>query len=279
MSASDNALEIKHRDGEFQLSGNIEKFPLVGVIQFINIAEKTGELRITHSRSGNRCSLFFLDGRLVHAQFNEMDGANAFEVILNWNEGEFQFISANQAPLHSIDKPLPMLLEAHKRLRKLRSESTHLPEDNTNLFIVSVLDNVPSINSQEWQVLSLVNGRRTIRQICDKTGDEEKTKKLLRSLISKGLISTTATVLKWQTLVPMRQSDGEAGSERPYPPLLRTNLLLNAIDGQMNLEQLNRKLNVPENDLLEDIHLLIETKWVRFSPEDSKVFNELRKDL
>ncbi|MBN2432905.1 MAG: DUF4388 domain-containing protein [Acidobacteria bacterium] len=279
MSTTDNALEIKHHNGEFQLSGHIDRFPLVGVIQFINIAEKTGELRITHTRSDNRCSLFFLEGRLVHAQVNEMDGANAFEVILDWGEGEFRFISAVEAPRHSIDKPLPMLLESHKRLRKLRRESTHLPEDNTNLFIVSVVENVPPISSPEWQILSLVNGRRTIGQICQKTGDEDQTKTLLRSLFSKGLISTTATVLKWQTLIPVRQSDREAGSERPYPPLLRTNLVLNAIDGLMNLEQLNRKLNIPENDLLEDIRLLVETKWIRFSSQDTKVFEDLRKDL
>jgi hypothetical protein len=91
-------------------------------------------------------------------------------------------------------------------------------------------------------------------------------KKNLVELFKKNVISTTSGEASWKELVPVLVSSRELTTDRPYQPLLRTNLLLKAIDGKTPLKDLITKLNMKENDLVEDIKQLFDTYWIKFSP-------------
>ena len=71
----------------------------------------------------------------------------------------------------------------------------------------------------------------------------------------------------------------ERGADRPYPPLLRTNLLLKAINGKTTLRDLMAQLNIKENEMVEDIKLLFDTQWIKFTPSQETIFKRLKNEL
>jgi hypothetical protein len=258
---------------EFQLKGKLADFDLTEVIQFLNLNRKSGELAIHNSGHDLLGSLFMLDGELVHACFNGSHGLTAFDRILHLAEGYFIFLADKQAPARSIEMPIQILLmEAHVRQDELRHLLNELPIPETFLTLVSDIASVPPLNTSEWKVLSLVNGRRTISRISQKSGDELGALRALHALIAKGLVAPMATESPLFPLIPSFQSSSAISAERPYPPRLRTNLLLKAIDGRRSLKQLADCLKVEFPELIEDIRLLLELKWISFNAEDEHVW-------
>jgi len=264
----------------FELSGFLEQFPLVDVVQLIGMSQKTGELRLASREADIQASLFFRDGQLLHATYNDEGGTEAAEKILSLEEGFFKFVTHQLPAQISINKPVHfVLLESQRRSDELKNLSEKLPPDDTVLFICPDLDHIPALNTREWKVISLINGRRTIRRICHRLGDELGTKQILHYLIQNRLVTSDSDQNEWEKIVPRPRSYEPIHTERPYPPLLRTNLLLKAIDGTTDLGQLKKTLRLSDTDLIEDLKLLFDTRWITFNPEDAKIFERIRHEL
>lgn len=265
---------------ESKLAGNLSTFPLTDIIQLFIISQKIGELRLLNEGSREGASLYFSEGTLVHATCNEMEGKRAFEAILKWKTGSFTFIP-DEIPLKkTINQAVHVtLLDSLTRLENIEKMRQELPPDDINLFIVVDLDAIPPISTEIWKVLALVNGRRTIARICQKYGDELDAKRLLLLLLKKGLVSAEPPGSDWRRLIPYKVPTSEVQGDRPVPPRLRSNLLLRSVDGETHLEDIRRKINVNENDLMEDVKLLYELHWIRFSTVDEKVLKSLLTDL
>lgn len=172
-----------------------------------------------------------------------------------------------------------MLLKTFARLDEIREIQQKLPLDDINLFIVANIKKVPDITTEQWKILALVNGRRTISRICQKFGDELKVKTVLLELLGAGLVSTDPPEADWRRLVPILRSSAEEKGERSLPPRIRTNLLIKAIDGKSHFEDIRRKMDISENDLLEDIKLLYEFRWIKFNETDHEKFKNLLPDI
>jgi len=267
-------------EATLKLSGYVSEFPLVEVIQFLGNMKKNGSLRIFKGEKKEEgISLYFQDGNLIHAVFNEVKGIGAFYMALDSETGYFKFITGDKAPEISINHPIPfLLLESQRRADELRYIQRFLPPDESVLFIVSDIEEVPSLNTYEWRILSMVNGRRSLKRICEKIGDELEVKKIMVKLFMKNVVSTHSGEAYWKELVPVLIPSGELSVDRPYPPLLRTNLLLKAIDGKLTLQDLIIKLNMKENDLIEDIKLLFDTHWIKFPATQASLFNRMRNE-
>jgi hypothetical protein len=134
------------------------------------------------------------------------------------------------------------------------------------------------LNPGDWKILSMVNGRRTIKRICQKIGDELVACSVLWDLLCRGLITKVHPDSDWNHLIPLRISPDEVKSERPFPHFLRTNLLLKTIDGHTSLKELGKKLNIEENDIIEDIKYLYDTHWIKFSAVQENVFAKLKNE-
>ncbi len=267
-------------DASLQLSGNVTQFPLPEVVQFLGNMKKNGTLHISRNGEEDGISLYFQDGNLVHAASRDSAGIGIFYAVLKSETGYFKFSAGESAPDTTIDQPIAfLLLESQRRADELRYLQSQLPPEDTVLFIVSHLEEVPRLNTFEWRIISMVNGRRTLKRICEKAGDELEVKKNLVELLKKNVISTTSGEASWKELVPVLVSSRELTIDRPYPPLLRTNLILKAIDGKTPLKDLIITLNMKENDLVEDIKLLYDTHWIKFSPGQTNLFTRLKHEL
>jgi hypothetical protein len=264
----------------FKLSGFLSEFPIVEVIQFLGMTRKKGRLRIALEEEDKDLRLYFKDGELVHAETDDIKGFQAFYLISKLETGYFNFQPDEEAPVQTIDCPLSvLLLNSQKRLDELHHLQSQLPNEDAVLFIVKDVHKVPPLNTLEWQIISMINGRRTIARVCEKAGDELDAKNTILNLLSKGLISTFSEDTVWKTLVPSLKPSEELKTDRPYPPLLRTNLLLKSIDGKLSLTDLMSSLNMKENELLEDIRLLYDTQWITFPYRQEKVFARLKNEL
>lgn len=262
-----------------ELSGLLSRFPLAEVMQFLGMSEKSGELRITEKDGSSIFKLFFQNGQLVHAEGHDLEGMAAFEIALLLQQGSFLFHAGLTPRKCTLDKPVHfLLLESQRRVDELREINNRIPPGDNVLFIVGSQDSIPGLSTLEWQVLSMINGRRTLSRICQKMGDELTAKKGIQSLMAKGLITARSDREEWHAMVPKPVSVSRVREERPYPPLLRTNLLLKAIDGKSNLLELQNKLRCREGELLEDVKVLHETRWIEFTVEDEKVFQRMRQD-
>jgi hypothetical protein len=267
-------------EDSLKLSGYVSEFPLIEVIQFLGMTEKSGTLRIYMEKNEETVSLYFKEGKLLHAVSNESEGIGTFYSVLALEKGYFKFISGEQLSAVTINKPINFLImESQRRKDELNRLHTVLPPDESVLFIVPELKEVPRLNTFEWKIISMINGRRPIKRISEKIGDELEVKKTILQLLGKGVISTKSEEADWKGLIPILIPSRDLTSDRPYPPLLRTNLLLKAIDAKITLGELMTKLNSKENDLVEDIKLLYDTQWIKFISSQEKIFKRLKNEL
>jgi hypothetical protein len=250
---------------EFQLKGKLADFRLPEIVQLLHLGRKSGELALFADDHAPAGSIFLIQGELVHAVLGESRGVAAFSRIMMLDRGYFTFLADRISRELTIERPIEaLLMEAHARHDELVRFRAELPPPDTVLSIAGGVADVPRLSGDEWQVLSLVNGRRTIGRIVDKTGDELAALSALHSLLAKGLLRWGNASSPLEGLVPLPLPAAQTSRERPYPPRLRTNLLLKAINGHTTLGCLARDLRMDMTELVEDIQLLLELKWVSF---------------
>lgn len=258
------------------LYGSLKDFPLTDIIQLFEISDKVGELRVVDETTNATASLFFDKGILVHVTCINEVGEGALGKVIRWKHGTFSFLSGSISKEISINRPVQaVLLDALTRIDNLTQVESQLPVGEVRLTLFPELEEMPEITLPEWRVLALVNGRRTINQICRKQEDELMTKQIIFNLMQKGLITRQTEESSWRQIFPQTVPASDVTINRPIPPRLRTNLLLKKIDGTMNLLELRLALNLSEEDLLEDINLLVETQWVRFDGKANQLFKEV----
>jgi predicted regulator of Ras-like GTPase activity (Roadblock/LC7/MglB family) len=97
------------------IQGNLRDMALADLIQHTCQDRKTAELSI--QRAGNKASLFFKDGNLVHAQSGTETGEEVVYRLLKWEEGIFNLENGVEPPSKSIERGWSsLLLEGARRL-------------------------------------------------------------------------------------------------------------------------------------------------------------------
>lgn len=255
----------------FELSGSLANFHLIDILQLLIMSQKCGALCLMNEQREETGELYLDNGILLHARFMESRGMTACDKILNLENGFFLFASDRLPPETTIGRPANIvLLDFQTRRDELAALNRELPAASTVLTFVPELEAVPAFTTLEWRVLSYINGRRSLERICQKTGDELSTKRVIKDLLRKNVIQALPSRSDGGELVPHLLPAAVAPPERQYPSLLRTNLVLKTIDGQASIRELARRIGVRESEVLRDIKLLYESHWVRFSEEDER---------
>ena len=128
--------------------------------------------------------------RFIHQQVREI----LYDLFL-WQRGEFEYVDKDVA----IDEEfatdfnhMEIILEGSRRVDEWALLKKHIPHPEVVFRIGrSVEQGKDSINlnANEWRLLSLVDGRRTVQQIIADSGQEEfSVCRTMNSLISSGII-------------------------------------------------------------------------------------------
>ena len=106
--------------------GEIEGLGLVDLVQFACLAGDDRKLSVLSE--DNLGVLYFSDNEIVHAEFGELTGEEAFYRIMSWPSGTFSMLFA-KTELRSIDSSWNLLLlEAARRIDELsRSDGDDEP--------------------------------------------------------------------------------------------------------------------------------------------------------
>jgi hypothetical protein len=195
--------------------GSLAELHLPDIIQLVSVSGKTGVFHL--SDRSHRGDIWLHEGRIVHAETEDLSGEDAVYALAIWRAGEFRFEAGVAAPRQTIQKSnTNLLMEAARRLDEWRVLSKKIPsvELVPEFVILENREGQINLNTMEWLLLSKIDGQRTVRQIAGAAGmGVFDAAKLLYGLVATNLIRLKETGV---APVPERPQPRTAPS-RPAP--------------------------------------------------------------
>jgi hypothetical protein len=187
--------------------GSLSELHLPDIIQLVSVSGKTGVFRL--SDGTHQGDIWLHEGRIVHAQHEDLTGEEAVYALAIWRTGEFRFEAGVASPRQTIQKSnTNLLMEAARRLDEWRVLSKKIPsvELVPEFVILESREGQINLNTMEWLLLSKIDGQRSVKQIATAAGMSVfDSAKLLYGLVATNLIR-------------LRQSGSAPVSERPQSP-------------------------------------------------------------
>ena len=195
--------------------GSLAELHLPDIIQLVGVSGKTGVFHL--SDAAHRGDIWLHEGRIVHAETEDLSGEDAVYALAIWRAGEFRFEAATAAPRQTIQKSNTLLLmEAARRLDEWRVLSKKIPSVELVPEFV-ILDNREgqiNLNTMEWLLLSKIDGERSVRQIAAAAGigvfDAAK--------LLYGLVATNLIRLKEKGAAPVTERSAARPATAPAAP-------------------------------------------------------------
>src|SRR6476469_3245706 len=177
------------------LEGTLKDFPLPDIIQLLGLSRKTGAVDITGSDGSGAGRLFFQGGKVVSAALNGLPPLEAAFHFFTFPGGSFRFAEGEQP-----DPTLPpitisneyLIMEGIRRADEWAALRDRVPSLDLPLGLVAdpvAVNRDINLKPDEWRVLTMINGRDTIRQIAQRSqfGDF-KTAEIVYHLLTVGLV-------------------------------------------------------------------------------------------
>jgi hypothetical protein len=140
----------------------------------------------------HRGQIYLHEGRIVHAQLEEIAGEEAVYALAIWNQGEFKFEPGPPSEVKTISKSnTNLLMEAARRLDEWRVLQKKIPSvDMVPEFVVlETREGQINLNTSEWLILSKIDGHRAVKAIAQASNlSVFDAAKILYGLIATGLI-------------------------------------------------------------------------------------------
>jgi hypothetical protein len=111
--------------------------------------------------------------------------------LLRWEDGDFEFVQDEpNADDVGVTRPVDdIVTEARARLESWSSVEKHIPTPDTVLAVALAPDSEPSVSRDDWALLALVDGRRTVADIVELCGRGEYSVVVaLAELVSRELL-------------------------------------------------------------------------------------------
>ncbi|HEY8234739.1 MAG TPA: DUF4388 domain-containing protein [Vicinamibacteria bacterium] len=170
--------------------GSLSELHLPDIIQLVSVSGKTGVFRL--SDGSHRGDIWLNEGRIVHAEHEDLAGEEAVYALAIWRTGEFRFEAGIAAPRQTIQKSnTNLLMEAARRLDEWRVLSKKVPsvELVPEFVILETREGQINLNTMEWLLLSKIDGHRSVKQIAAAAGMSVfDSAKLLYGLVATNLI-------------------------------------------------------------------------------------------
>jgi hypothetical protein len=171
------------------LSGNLAQLPLLEILKLLSSESQTGRLDL--SDGGSSGEIYLQEGNLVHAVTGAQIGEAAVYTLMGWLQGDFGFVPDTVAPENSVTAATEqLLLEGARRVKEWGDIKKVIPSADV-VFKLSPTGSSGAISMEpdEWQVLAMVNGSRSLAGIAQDLGHDEFTvAKVLYGLATAGLL-------------------------------------------------------------------------------------------
>ncbi len=201
------------------LQGNLEDFDLTDVLQLIHLGKKNGSLEI--ETKDNKGEIYFESGKVVFAKTRKNSGEDAIHYILRWSEGKFLFSPEKRAPEKMMDIPIQnLILDAAKQIDEWKRLEKIIPSVEVLVDFVEdpeVSSDEINLSPDEWKILSLITGDRSIRQIAQLAkATEFNTARVFYGLVSSGLVRLKQVPKKEEPKVEKKEIKKEVKKKRGF---------------------------------------------------------------
>ena len=106
--------------------GSLSELHLPDIIQLVSVSGKTGVFRLIDG--AHKGDIWLHEGRIVHAEHEDLTGEEAVYALAIWRTGEFRFEAGIVPPRQTIQKSnTNLLMEAARRLDEWRVLSKKIP--------------------------------------------------------------------------------------------------------------------------------------------------------
>ena len=170
--------------------GSLAELHLPDIIQLVSVSGKTGVFHL--SDRAHHGEIWLFEGRIVHAEVDDLAGEEAVYALAIWRSGEFRFEPGTAPPRQTIQKSnTGLLMEAARRLDEWRVLSKKIPsvELVPEFVILENREGQINLNTMEWLLLSKIDGQRSVKQIASAAGMSVfDAAKLLYGLVATSLI-------------------------------------------------------------------------------------------
>ncbi len=167
------------------LSGNLKDVSILEILQLVSKTKHTGKLII--KGKGVTGIVFVKKGEIVNAQFGNREGVEALSDIIVISNGYFTF---EQTPIkieNVINKPIDRILLDLSQVLEIRK--TNLTLNTIPLLKQDVNSNEIVLSGEEVKVVSLIDGKRSIKEIAEESRlSYLKTMEIVGNLIKKSLV-------------------------------------------------------------------------------------------
>jgi len=177
--------------------GPIEELSLFDLFQLLALSQKTGTLDVRID--GKPIQIFFKGGKIISLKKGDLirDKKAAKEMI-------YSILDANKGRFSFHDQELPdglkdefklkidnLILEASRRIDELAKIKQNLPSKNTVLILSPKASDANSLDltTEDWEIISYVDGVRSVGDIIDIIGNEYDTKKHIYGLMKAALLA------------------------------------------------------------------------------------------
>ena len=189
--------------------------------------------------------------------------------LLFWKKGRFEYKDARlnlKGMIVTQLNPMKLILEASRRIDELSVLKEFIPSDRLVFKMSGKVQSKEEIklNANEWRILSLIDGTRTVRQIIHESGyDEFAVYKIFFSVVSSGLIEQKEEV----------NLDGGPASENDCSGILTVyNDILSAIRDNISDEIGDRSYSLFE-ETKEKLDIEFKAVFKEYHPENHKNAN------
>jgi len=170
--------------------GSLSELPLPDVVQLVSSSGKTGCFHLTDGDIKGQ--IYIHEGKIVHAQVEDLSGEEAVYQLAIWSRGEFFFETGSTVAANTITKTnTNLLMEAARRLDEWRVLQKKVPsmEMVPEFVIPEGREGQINLNTSEWLILSKIDGRRSIKAIANASSHSVfEACKILYGLIATNLI-------------------------------------------------------------------------------------------
>lgn len=136
------------------------------------------------------------DGVLTESQLRDFLKVQASEIVFDafvWNDGTFAFDEQLDLPAHAVTIAVDLanlIMEGARRIEEWEQCVKLLPDPSLIFRVVArPRDEKITLTADEWKILFLINGQRTIEELCSDSEDEPlQVYRLLYGLYANKLI-------------------------------------------------------------------------------------------
>lgn len=168
--------------------GSLDDIKLPDVIQLLSTGSKTGAFVIQKTKTNG--TIFLQGGQITHATCGRLVGESAIYTMAVWQNGTFQFAEGELAPERTVMKNnAHILMEVARKLDEWRVLSKKIPSLELIPELETLGQKKVSFNTQEWSVLSKINGVHDITSIADNSNITPiDAAKLIYGLVASGMV-------------------------------------------------------------------------------------------